>query len=105
MTIYPSKPDGESRGGWTAGGCKLYAYLVRKAAELGAFVYAINGCTDHIVGRQKEHHGAGTAVAWLGRCSEIDEGPEDVSSSAASQPVPAVHESHPVYEVPGEPAF
>jgi putative transposase len=142
---------------------RLYAYLVHKAAELGAFVYVINGCTDHIhiivaipphvsisdlvkhlkgasshelnqqrldfrfawqrgygvltlgqrqkpdaelyVKRQKEHHGAGTTLAWLERCSEINEGPEDLPPSTASQPVPAVHELHPVYEVLGEPAF
>ena len=27
---------------------RLYAYLVRKAAELGVFVYAVNGWTDHV---------------------------------------------------------
>jgi putative transposase len=27
---------------------RLYSYLVRKAAELGVYVYAINGCSDHI---------------------------------------------------------
>ena len=27
---------------------RLYAYLVHKAAELGAYVYAIHGWTDHI---------------------------------------------------------
>jgi putative transposase len=141
---------------------RLYAYLVHKAAELGAFVYGIDGWTDHIhiivaipphvsvsdlvkhlkgasshdlnqqgldsrfawqrgygvltlgqrqrpdaelyVQRQKEHHRAGTALIWMERCSEVDEGPEDLLSSAL-QPVPAVRESHPTYEAPGEPAF
>ena len=27
---------------------RLYAYLTHKAAELGAFVYAVNGCADHV---------------------------------------------------------
>jgi len=27
---------------------RLYAYLTHKAAELGAFVYAVNGCSDHV---------------------------------------------------------
>jgi putative transposase len=27
---------------------RLYAYLVRKAAELGVYAYAINGCPDHV---------------------------------------------------------
>lgn len=27
---------------------RLYAYLVRKAAELGVYVYAINGVEDHV---------------------------------------------------------
>ena len=27
---------------------RLYAYLVAKAAELAAFVYAVNGCPDHV---------------------------------------------------------
>jgi len=27
---------------------RLYTYLVRKAAELDVFVYAVNGCPDHV---------------------------------------------------------
>ncbi len=26
----------------------LYAYMLRKAGELGVFVYAVNGCSDHV---------------------------------------------------------
>ena len=33
------QPDFEAR---------LYAYLVHKAAELGVYVYAVNGCCDHV---------------------------------------------------------
>ena len=142
---------------------RLFAYIVHKAAELGVFVYSINGWTDHIhlivaipphvsvsdlvkhlkgasahdinqqqrgvhfywqrgygvltlgqrqkpaaeayVKNQKEHHRAGTAVEWLERSSEIDEGPDDLSSLAASQPVPAIRESLLAYDVLGEPAF
>ncbi len=142
---------------------RLYAYIVHKAAELGVFVYVINGWTDHVhiivaipphvsvsdlvkhlkgasshdlnqqrldfhfgwqrgygvltlgqlqkpdaeryVKGQKEHHRAGTVIAWLERCSEIDEGPEDLPSSAAPQPVPAMREAQPAYDVLGEPAF
>ena len=27
---------------------RLYAYIVCKAAELDVYVYAINGCSDHV---------------------------------------------------------
>jgi putative transposase len=132
---------------------RLYAYLVHKAAELGVFIYVINGWTDHVhiiaaipphvsasalvkhlkgtsshdlnqqalgfyfgwqrgygvltlgqrqrpdaelyVRRQKDHHREGTAVAWMERCSEVDEGPEDMESPVAIQPVPAIRESPP----------
>jgi len=142
---------------------RLYAYLIRKAAELGAFVYVINGWTDHVhvilaipphvsvsdlvkhlkgasshdlnqqgldfrfawqrgygvltlgqrqkpdaelyVQQQKEHHQARTTMAWMERCSEIDEGPEDLPSLAVLQPVQAVRESQPTYEALGEPPF
>ena len=142
---------------------RLYAYLVHKAAELGAFIYVINGWTDHVhiivaipphvsvsdlvkhlkgasshdlnqqgldfrfawqrgygaltlgqrqrpdaelyVQRQKEHHGADTAMAWMERCSEIDEGPDDLPPSGLSQRVPAARESQSGYDVLGEPAF
>ena len=135
---------------------RLYAYIVHKAAELGVFVYAINGWTDHThlivaipphvsvaelvkhlkgasshdlnqqglaahfgwqrgygvltlgqrqkpdaeayVSNQKEHHRLDTAIAWLERYSEFDEGPEDIPSSPASQPVPALRESSPTYD-------
>ncbi len=142
---------------------RLFAHIVRKAAELGAYVYVINGWTDHIhlvvaipphvsvsdlvkrlkgasshdlnqqgldvhfawqrgygvltlgqrqkpdaeayVRSQKEHHRMDAAITWLERCSETDEGPEDLPSSAVSQPVPAMREPPPAYDVPGEPAF
>ncbi len=142
---------------------RLVAYIVRKAAELGVFVYVINGWTDHLhlivaipphvsvselvkhlkgasshdlnqqgldvhfgwqrgygvltlgqrqrpdaehyVRQQKEHHRADTVIAWLERCSEIDEGPEDLPSPAASQPVPAVRETQSPYDIVDDPAF
>lgn len=142
---------------------RLYAYIVHKAAELGAFVYVINGCTDHIhlvvaipphvsvselvkhlkgasshdlnqqgledyfawqrgygvltlgqrqkadaelyVKQQKEHHRTGSAIQWLEHCAETDEGPEELSSPAAFQPVPAIRESQSAYDSLGEPAF
>ena len=142
---------------------RLLAYIVHKAAELGVFVYIINGCADHVhlvvaipphisvsdlvkhlkgasshdlnqqalnvhfgwqrgygvltlgqrqkpdaelyVKRQKEHHRADTVIAWLERCSEIDEGPEDGPSPAASQSVPAMRESLSTYDILDEPAF
>jgi len=57
------------------------------------------------VKRQKEHHRADTVIAWLERCSEIDEGPEDGPSPAASQSVPAMRESLSTYDILDEPAF
>ncbi len=142
---------------------RLYGYLVHKASELGVFVYAINGWTDHVhlivaipphvsvsdlvkhlkgtsshdlnqqgssifftwqrgfgvltvgerqrpaaepyVRQQKVHHRDSTTVAWLERCSEIDDGPEETSLSAASLPVPAVRESPTAYDPLGEPPF
>jgi putative transposase len=142
---------------------RLYAYIVHKAAELGAFVYAINGWVDHVhlivtipphvsvsdlvkrlkgasshdlnqqgtgtyfawqrgygvltlgqrqrpdaeryVRNQKEHHRAGAAIPWLERCSEIDEGPADLKTMAASEPTPKMCETLGAYEILGEPTF
>ena len=141
----------------------LYAYLVGKAAELGVFVYAINGWTDHVhlivgippqvsvsdlvkhlkgssshelnqsrpnhyfawqrgfgvltvgerqrpaaelyVRQQKDHHAASTTQAWLERCSETDDGPEEAPASLPSPSLPAVREQISDYDTPGKPPF
>ena len=123
---------------------RLYAYIVYKAAELGVYVYAINGCSDHVhlivsippklavadvvkrlkgasshdmgvqsvpfdwqrgygvltvgekhrmiaqayVEGQKNHHAAGSTMAALEYCAEIDEGPAD--TGLAIDAVPAI---------------
>jgi len=141
---------------------RLYAYMVNKAAELGVFIYEINGWTDHVhliaaipphvsvseavknikgasshdlnqqrldfhfawqrgygvltlgqrqrpeaeayVRSQKDHHRQQTAVPWLERYAEVDEGPAD-AVFAKGRPVPAIHEEAAGYDVFGEPAF
>ena len=128
---------------------RLYAYMVNKAAELGVFIYEINGWTDHVhliaaippqvsvsdtvknikgatshdlnqqrldfhfawqrgygvltlgqrqkpeaeayVRRQKDHHRQETAIPWLERYAEVDEGPPD-AAPGKGQPIPAIHE-------------
>ena len=127
---------------------RLYAYTVNKAAELGCYVYCINGWYDHIhliiaippkhavaevvkrlkgasshdlnhggrrldyqfawqrgygalslgerqrpeaevyVANQKTHHQAQTAIPWLERDAEFEEGPSD--SGIAPGTVPSI---------------
>jgi putative transposase len=56
------------------------------------------------VRRQKEHHRANTAMAWLERDADDDEGPED-TIVIGKRPVPGVRESGVEYYVIGEPPF
>ena len=57
------------------------------------------------VRQQKEHHAASTTHAWLERCSETGDGPEEASSSLASGSLPAAREPNLDYDIPGEPPF
>lgn len=141
---------------------RLYAYLVTKAAELGCYVYAVNGCQEHVhliiaippkhavaevvkhlkgasshnlnqagldytfawqrgygalslgerqrqqaedyVAKQKTHHADRTAIAWLERDSDFDEGPTDTGITHESVP-PVLRESKASYCLEGESPF
>ncbi len=141
---------------------RLFAYIVRKSAELGAYVYAIDGWTEHThvvaaipphvavshwvktvkgasshdlnqqglpfhfawqrgygvltlgqrqladaiayVHGQKQHHAQGTALAWLERHNEVDEGPPELVGHHAP-PVPALREPSAIYESLGDSPF
>jgi putative transposase len=141
---------------------RLFAYIVKKAAELGVFTYAINSWTEHLhvvsaippkvavaelvkfvkgasshylnhechlgyefawqrgygalsigekqrpiaeeyVRNQKTHHEKQTAISWLERYTDIDEGPSDGGMKPTS--TSALREDRPPYEILGEPPF
>jgi putative transposase len=52
----------------------LYAYIVHKAAEIGVFVYQINGWTDHVhvIGAIPPHVSAAHAVKTMKGASSHD---------------------------------
>jgi REP element-mobilizing transposase RayT len=142
---------------------RLYGYLVNKAAELGVYVYALDGWYDHVhlvvsippkhsvaevvrrlkgasshylnhdigsetefawqrgygvlsfgerqrptaeayVSAQKLHHRSQGGNAWLERCTDLDEGPEE--SGVAPGPIPGVaREEVTAYAAWGDPPF
>jgi putative transposase len=53
---------------------QLFAYLVRKASELGVFVYAINGMADHVhlIVSIPPHHSVAEVVKLLKGASSHD---------------------------------
>jgi len=50
---------------------------------------------------QKQHHTQGTALAWLERYNEVDEGPPELVGYQPS-PVPTLREPSAVYEILGD---
>lgn len=141
---------------------RLFAYIVRKAAELGAYIYAIDGWTEHThvvtaipphvavshlvkmakgasshdlnqqglpvhfawqrgygvltlgqrqladaiayVQRQKQHHAQNTALAWLERYEEVDEGPPELIGHHPPS-VPTLRQPSAIYQSLGDSPF
>jgi putative transposase len=71
----------------------LYRFLVSRAAEMGIFVYPVNGMAEHVhvVAAVPQSQ---TTNHWLEHTTQFDEGPSELGSNSEK----IIRESGTVYE-------